>query len=203
MTVSNSVALKNNLLDQQEVFIGTAPKLRVYSGSIPADVAASLGAAVLLAEGSLPSDWMAAASSGVKGKTGTWSLTGQSGAGAGAAGTFARLWDTAGTTAFKQMTFGANVVVATSALTAANSNVLTFASGTGIAVGQKATGTGIPAETTVIDVSGGTVKLSKASTAGVSSGASITFGYDMVIDNNSIANAQSITVSQFDITAGN
>lgn len=118
-----------------ESTISTSPILRIYNGTAPANCAAALSGNTLLAQGTLPSDWMAASSSGVVAKAGTWTLTGQSGAGAGTAGTFFRIFDSAGTTCKIQGTFG---------------------------VGQ-----------------------------------------EMVPDNNSIANGQSVTVSTFSITRGN
>lgn len=101
-----SDAVRNAGLDAKEVAVGTAPILRVYSGSVPAHEGASLGAAVLLAEGTLPSDWMGAAAAGVKAKAGTWTVTGVSGAGAGVDGTFARIYASDGTTPHYQFTFG-------------------------------------------------------------------------------------------------
>lgn len=101
-----STTLRNAQLDALETHIGTAPILRVYAGSVPANVAASLGAATLLAEGTLPSDWLAAASSGSKAKNGTWTLTGQSGAGAGTDATFFRIYASDGTTPHIQGTAG-------------------------------------------------------------------------------------------------
>lgn len=115
-----------------ESTIGTAPTLEVRNGTMPANCAAA-DAGTLLASGTLPSDWMAASSGGVVAKTGTWTLTGQSGAGAGTAGTYFRI-KVSGTCKC-QGTFG---------------------------VGQ-----------------------------------------EMVPDNNSIANGQTVTVSTFSITRGN
>ena len=138
MTVYYSDTVNNARLDAYETAIGTAPLLRVYSGTVPANAMTALGAQVLLAVGTLPSDWMSNAASHVKAKTGTWTLTGQSGAATGTAGTFYRIYDSTGTTCHEQGTFGAT---------------------------------------------GG--------------------GGDMVIDNNSIANAQSITVNTFQKTSGN
>jgi len=102
-----SPTVQNAQLDALEVAVGTAPILRIYSGSVPADESASLGAAVLLAQGTLPSDWMNAASGGTKAKSASaWTLTGQSGAGAGTDGTFFRLFESTGSTSHLQGTFG-------------------------------------------------------------------------------------------------
>lgn len=189
--------------DAFETDVGVSPILRAYNGTMPANCAAALSGNTLIAQGTLPSDWMAASSGGVKAKAGTWTLTGQSGAGAGTAATFFRLFDSAGTTCKAQGTFGAAVSLNTSALTAANSNVLTFASTTGVAVGQFVSGTGVPAGAKVLAFTGTTVTLDQASTAGVASAAAIVFGSEMVPDNNSIANAQVVTVSTFSVTRGN
>lgn len=138
MTLRYSDAVRNAQLDALETAVGTAPILRIYSGSVPASAQASLGAATLLAEGTLPSDWMAAASSASKAKSGTWTLTGQSGAGTGTAGTFWRLYASDGTTSHLQGS---------------------------------------------VTASGG--------------------GGDLTLDNNSIANGQTVTVSSFTLAAGN
>ena len=203
MTTSKSATVKNAQLVQEETTIGTAPLLRLYNGTMPATADTALAGNTLLAVGALPSDWMSNAAAGVKSKLGTWTLTGQAGAGAGTAATFFRIYDSAGTNCHRQGTVGAATVIATSALSAANSNVLTFAATTGVAVGQAVSGTGVVVNSVVLAFTGTTVTLNNASTAGVASAASITFGYDMTLDNNSIANAQSITVNTYSITSGN
>ncbi len=202
--LQTSVGYGNAQLDAGETFVGASPILRAYNGSLPADVAAALsGGNTLLAQGALPSDWLAAASSRQKGLAGTWTLTGQSGAGTGTAATFWRLYKSDGTTCVMQGTLKTAIPINTSALTAANGNVLTFAATTGVAVGNTVSGTGVPAGTTVVAVTSTTVTLSQTSTAGVASGATITFGGDMNMDNVNIANGQTVTVSAFTITGGN
>lgn len=103
MTLQNSVAVRNAKLDAEETTIGTSPKLRFYSGSMPADCATA-ASGTLLAELTLPSDWMAAASGGVKAKAGTWSGTGGAGAGAGTNIGYFRIYDSAGSVCHKQGT---------------------------------------------------------------------------------------------------
>ncbi|MFA5712250.1 hypothetical protein [Mycolicibacterium sp.] len=98
--------VRNGLLDAIETAIGTAPILRLYNGTPPAHEGAALAGNTLLAEGALPSDWMAAASGGAKAKTGTWTLTGQTGAGAGTDATFGRIYAADGTTCKYQGTAG-------------------------------------------------------------------------------------------------
>ena len=99
MSLQYSVAVRNAQLDAKEATIGTAPKLRILTGSPPANCAAAETGS-LLVEMSLPSDWLAAASSGSKAKAGTWSGTAS---GAGTAGYY-RIADTAGTTCHEQGT---------------------------------------------------------------------------------------------------
>lgn len=203
MTVTYSYAVADAKNDAAETAIGTAPKLRVYNGTMPTNARTALSGNTLLAEGTLPSDWLGASASGVKAKAGTWTMTGQAGAGAGTAGTFYRIYDSTGTTCHEQGTWGAAISINTSAVTAANANVLTFASTTGAAAGQAVSGTGILPDTVVLSLTSTTVNLSRASTAGVGSGVAITFSYDMVVDNNSIASGQTITVSGYTKTASN
>ena len=100
MAIQMSVALRNARLDATEADIGTSPLLRVYSGSVPANVAAA-ATGTLLAEVTMPSDWMAAASSGSKSKSGTW--TDASADGTGTA-TYYRIYKSDGTTAALQGT---------------------------------------------------------------------------------------------------
>lgn len=138
MTVQYSTAVRDAKNDAVEVTIGAAPLLRFYNGTKPTDCATALSGNTLLAEGALPSDWLSNSSGGVKAKTGAWTLTGQSGAGAGTAATFYRVYNAAGTVCHEQGTLTAT---------------------------------------------GG--------------------GGDMTIDNNSIANGQSVTVATYQKTSGN
>lgn len=71
MGLQFSTAARNALLDSIETTIGTAPVLRLRTGAPPANCAASRTGTVL-ATATLPSDWMAAASGGVKALSGTW-----------------------------------------------------------------------------------------------------------------------------------
>ena len=95
---------------------------------------------------------------------------------------------------------GPAVVLNTSALTAVNGNVLTFASTTGVLVGHNVSGTGIPVGATVVAVTSTTVTLSSTSTAGVASGAAITFAPDLVTNSPTISNGQAGTVTSFPFT---
>ena len=186
-------------LDLVESVTGVSPLLRIFSGSMPANCAAA-DSGTLLATLTLPSDWMNAASGTTKTLLGSW--TGTASGGAGATPTHFRLWNSGATVCGVQGTSGINVSLTTNALTAANSNVLNFASTTGVVVGQVISGTGIVAGSTVLALTGTTVTMSLASTAGVANTTAITFGYELPV-NGTITSGQTITVSSFTLTAAN
>lgn len=70
-TLQLDVATRNARLDVIESTNGASCSLEIRSGSLPANCAAT-DAGTVLATINLPSDWMAAASSGSKAKSGTW-----------------------------------------------------------------------------------------------------------------------------------
>ena len=100
MAIQLSTAVRNARLDVIESTIGTAAVLKIRSGAAPADVATA-DSGTVLATLTLPTDWMAAASSGSKAKSGTWEDTS-----ADATGTAAhfRLYASDGTTCHMQGT---------------------------------------------------------------------------------------------------
>lgn len=102
MAVQLSVSVRNARLDQIESTIGTSAILKIRSGAAPADCAAA-DSGTVLATLNLPSDWLAAASSGSKAKSGTWQD-----ASADATGTAAhfRVYDSGGSTCHIQGTVG-------------------------------------------------------------------------------------------------
>jgi hypothetical protein len=102
MVWQKSVAVRNAALDAEEVAIGTSAVLKIRTGAVPA-TCATADAGTVLATLSLPADWMAAASGGVKAKAGTWQDTS-----ADATGTAAhfRIYATDGTTCHYQGTYG-------------------------------------------------------------------------------------------------
>lgn len=73
MALQYSVGVRNAKLDAVETTIGTAPILEIRSGAPPADCATA-DSGTLLASMTLPSDWMAAAASGQKAKSGNCSV---------------------------------------------------------------------------------------------------------------------------------
>lgn len=132
MALQLSVAVRNARLDAIETTAGTSAKLRILTGAAPADCATAQ-AGTLLCEIALPSDYLAAASTGSKAKSGTWSGTG---AAAGSAAHF-RVVDSAGTTCHLQGTVTAtggggdmtldNVVIASAQVVTVNTFTLTDA----------------------------------------------------------------------------
>ena len=71
MALQLSVAVRNAELDAIEATIGTSPIMTIRTGAQPANCAAA-DSGTVLATITLPSDWMAAASSGAKALAGSW-----------------------------------------------------------------------------------------------------------------------------------
>jgi len=71
MAVNISEVIRNAMLNAIEVTVGASPILRFRTGAKPAGIG-SASSGTVLAELNLPADWLAAASSGTKGLTGTW-----------------------------------------------------------------------------------------------------------------------------------
>ena len=74
MTIQLSEAVRNAKLDAIETAVGTDPVLKIRTGAQPANCAAA-DSGTVLATLALPTDWLAAAASGAKAKSGTWSDT--------------------------------------------------------------------------------------------------------------------------------
>lgn len=102
MTLQYSTTVRNAKLDAIETTIGTSPILKIRTGAAPANPAAA-DAGSVLATVTLPSDWMAAAASGAKAKSGTWEDTSADGTGTAA---HFRIYDSGGTTCHIQGTVG-------------------------------------------------------------------------------------------------
>jgi hypothetical protein len=100
MAIKLSTTVRNARLDTIESTIGTSPVLKLRTGSAPANCAAA-DSGTVVATMTLPSDWMAAASSGAKALSGTWQDTS-----ADNAGTVAhfRIYDSGGSTCHIQGT---------------------------------------------------------------------------------------------------
>ena len=127
MALQLSVAVRNARLDAIETAVGATAVMKIKSGAAPASCAAA-DSGTVLATLTLPSDWLAAASSGSKAKSGTWQD-----ASADAAGTAAhfRIYASDGTTCHLQGTV--TITGGGGDLTLDNTN---------IAVGQQVTITG-------------------------------------------------------------
>lgn len=100
MTIQFSVAVRNARLDAFESTTGTSAILRIRTGAPPANCAAA-DSGTVLATATLPSDWLAAASSGSKSLSGTWQDA--SADATGTAGHF-RIYDSGGTVCHQQGT---------------------------------------------------------------------------------------------------
>jgi hypothetical protein len=103
MALQYSVTVRNAQLDAFETAIGVSAVIKIRTGAAPANCAAA-DSGTVLATINLPSDWMAAASSGSKAKSGTWEDTS-----ADATGTAAhfRVYASDGTTVHMQGTITA------------------------------------------------------------------------------------------------
>lgn len=103
MALKYSTTLRTNQVGQIETTVGTSPKLQLFTGAPPANCAAA-DSGTKIAEGDLPSDWLAAAASGAVAKTGTWTVTGLPAAGAGTDAGHFRIKDSSGSTCHIQGT---------------------------------------------------------------------------------------------------
>lgn len=83
MSLQLSVAVRNARLDAIETVIGTGAIMKIKTGAPPA-TCATADSGTVLATLTLPSDWLAAASSGAKAKSGTWEDTSADNAGTAA-----------------------------------------------------------------------------------------------------------------------
>lgn len=100
MSLQLSTTVRNAMLDAIETAIAASAVLKLRTGSAPADCATA-DSGTVVSTMSLPSDWMAAAASGSKAKSGTWQDT--SADAGGTIGHF-RLYASDGTTCHAQGT---------------------------------------------------------------------------------------------------
>lgn len=103
MAFQLSVTARNASLDALETAVGASPILTIVSGTVPASCA-SANTGTVLATMTLPTDWLSAASSGVKSLSGTWQDL--SADASGTAGHF-RIHDSAGSVCHMQGTVSA------------------------------------------------------------------------------------------------
>lgn len=182
MAMAFSVAARNGALDAVEVAVGASAILKIRTGAKPADCAAA-DAGTVLAAATLPSDWMAAASSASKAKSGTWQ---DASADASGFGRHFRLYANDGTTCHIQglvsQTWTISTVYATGQQVHNGGNVYLCTTG-GTSAGSggpTGTGTGITDGACVWDYVG---------------------TQDMALDNTSITAGQQVTITAFTLTA--
>lgn len=178
-----STTVRNARLDAIETGIGVSAILKLWSGALPGNCAAA-DAGTQLANAALPSDWMAAASSGSKAKSGTWQDVA---ADANGLARHYRLYASDGSTCHMQglvsMPWAAStaVQVGQQMHNGGNVYVVTTAGTTNSSGGPTGTGTGI-------------------------TDGSVTWNYvgpvEMTIDNVDIAIGQQVTVTGFTLTEG-
>lgn len=184
MTFRLSAAVRNAMLDAFESTIGTSMVVKLRTGAAPADVATA-DSGTVLSTINCPSDYMAAASSGSKAKSGTWEDT--SADASGLARHF-RCYASNGTTAHAQglvsMPYAAStaVVVGQQMHNGSNVYVCTTAGTTGASSAPTGTGTGITDGGAVWDYAG---------------------PVSMTVDNVNIASGQTVTITGFTLTAPN
>lgn len=167
-----------------ETTLGTAPKFQLFAGTMPANTAAA-DAGTKVVDSALPSDFMAAAASRSKAKSGTWSLTGI----ATGEARYYRVYNSAGTRCDWQGLVGQNWAAST--VYPLNKHVIndggkvyvcTTAGTSAGSGGPTGTGSGITDGTCVWNYVG---------------------VVDATMDNTSIANGQAATVTAFTINDGN
>ena len=198
MSIQYSTTHRTNAMSTLNTDIGASAVIKIFTGSAPANCGtADSGTTLVTFAGN--AGGFGTASAGVLTAS---AIANATAAGTGTAGYF-RIYPTSATTtnSVVQGTVFQSLSLTTNALTAANGNVLNFASTTGVANGMTISGTGVPTGATVIAFTGSTVTMSVSSTAGVASSASITFGGDMTVTNTSINSGQTVSVSSISITA--
>lgn len=182
MGMQTSDGVANAQLDAIETTVGTAPLLRFYSGTAPANCAAA-ATGTLLAEITLPSDWMAGAASRSKGiANGPWV---DSSANASGLVGYYRMLNSAGSTCHLQGLVGENWQASKAYLL--NQQVINggnlyrcITAGTSASSGGP-TGTGA-------DITDGTAHWAHVGTA------------EMTIDNGNIVATQQVSISAYNLT---
>lgn len=104
MALQYSTTLRNNQLDAIETTAGTSAKIRVLTGSAPANCAAA-ETGTLLVQFEMASDWAAAASGGSKALS-SLPLSDTADGGSGSTPGYFRIVDSAGTTCVVQGSAG-------------------------------------------------------------------------------------------------
>lgn len=124
MAVQLSTAVRNARLDTIESTIGASARLKIFTGAQPANCAAA-DSGTLLADITVPSDWMNAASGGSKTYIASWSDASADGTGTAA---HFRLYETTAATCHMQGsvgTSGTDMVVDSTSFTAGQTFTIT------------------------------------------------------------------------------
>lgn len=185
MTFQFSDAARNGAADGFETAIGTSPIMRLRSGAPPANVAAAATGTVI-ATLNLPSDWLAAASSGSKAKSGTWEDTSADAGGL----------------------IGHFEIVASNGTTRHNQGLVSeaWAQSKPYAVGQQVHANGNVYRATVAGTSAGT-GTGPSNTSGTATDGGVTWqfvqvGTDMTVINTNVSAGQPVTINAYTITVG-
>lgn len=183
MAFQFSTAARNAALDALETAAGVSAVLRIRTGAPPANCAAARSGTVLVTM-NLPSDYMSAASGGVKSLLGTWQDS--SADASGETGHF-EIMDSGLTTCHMQgycsAPWQASKAYVIGSTVHANGNV------------YRATAAGTSSSTAPSHTSG------SAADGGVT-WAFVQIGADMTIDNGTLVAGQPVNQSTFTITAG-
>jgi hypothetical protein len=185
MSSNASVAVRNGMLDAVETIIGASPTLKLRSNAKPA-ACATADAGTVLATVALPSDWMAAASSGSKAMSGTWS---DSSADASGKPSHFRIYDSGGTCHWQGIAAGpwlASTVYASGDHVTNDSGKVYKAT----AGGTSASSGGPTGTTTGITDNGVTWDYVQAAA-------------EMALDSGVLTAGQQFSVTSFSLTAGN
>lgn len=124
MAIQLSTTVRNARLDVVESTISTSPILKIRTGGQPANCAAA-STGTVLATMTLPSDWLAAASSGSKALSGTWQDSSADNSGVAA---HFEIFDSGGTTCHMRGsvgTSGADLNLDSTTITAGQSVTIT------------------------------------------------------------------------------
>jgi hypothetical protein len=199
MSIQYSTTHRSNDVTDIVTQLGATAFLLIYTGAPPANCATAATGTLLV---SMPcSSTFGTVSAGLLTAN---AITSTAAANSGTAGYWRLCTNSGGGTVIAQGLVYASSTLNTSALTAAGSNILSFASGGGaIAVGQTVSGTNIQPGTYALATSGTSIAMNtNVLSGGVASGATITFGGDLTFTGGvAFTTGTTITVSSFTITA--
>jgi len=186
-------ALRNARLDAITTFAGASPIIRIYDGTRPATGGAATTA---LSDHTCSATFAPAAAAGVLTANAIGSDTS---ANATSTATWFRLFKSDGTTIVLDGSAGADVV--TTQTGTASTDTITVGSATGIVIGMYVSGTGIAAGSTVVDIQGTAIHISKELTGAASGNA--TFFWDLRLTPAAITAGQQVNINSLAVTEGN